>query len=61
MEASPSFSEKISQFFNPATQVEYDNRRQQIKNTVTFVVVTGLIAYFRKSLERNLSRMVETA
>lgn len=61
MEGNSGLSEKISRFFNPPTQVEYDNRRQQIKDTATFVVVTGLIMYFRKGLERSLAKFAEAS
>lgn len=49
--------EKISRFFNPATQVENENRKEQIQNTVLFVVGTALIVYFRKSIETSLTQI----
>lgn len=61
MNIGSNLGEKISRFFNPSTQVENDNRKEQIKNTVLFVVGTGLIVYFRKSLERSLSTIASTA
>ena len=59
MNNGSSLSEKISRFFNPSTQVENDNRKQQIKDTVLFVIGTGLLVYFRKSIERSFAKMNE--
>lgn len=61
MESSPSLRERISRFFNPATQIENENRQQQIKNTIAFVVATGVIVYFRKGLEESLAKIADTA
>lgn len=61
METSSSLGDKISKFFNPPTQIENENRQQQIKNTVAFVVATALIVYFRKGLERSLAKIADTA
>lgn len=61
MNIGSNLSEKVKQFFNPSTQIENENRKEQIQNAVLFVVGTGLIVYFRKSLERSLAMVAETA
>lgn len=61
MNIGSNLGDKISRFFNPSTQIENDNRKEQIKNTMLFVVGTGLIVYFRKTIERSLARVGESA
>ena len=61
MNIGSNLGEKISRFFNPATQVENENRKEQIQNTVLFVVGTALIVYFRKNLERSLTQIGQVA
>lgn len=61
MNIGSTLGEKMSRFFNPSTQVENDNRKEQIKNTLLFVIGTGLIVYFRKSLEGSLAKIAESA
>lgn len=59
MDVRSGLGEKISRFFNPSTQVENDNRKKQIKDTMLFVVATGVIVYFRKSIEASFAQLSE--